>query len=143
MSDMQLFDPFSTDAVNELFKGLLRPIRFELATPTPAPNIKLEVSEREDAFLVKAEIPGVRKEDISVKIDGDRVSISAETRQEKDEKRNGKVLKSELYYGAASRVLSLGSDVDAEKASAKYENGVLQLMLPKRPSSATRKLPIQ
>ena len=131
MSNMQLYEPFSPEIFTDFFKEFARPMRFDFAAL--APTIKLEVSEKDDAFHIKAEVPGVRKEDIKVKIDGDRVSISAETRQEKDEKQNGKVIKSEFHYGTTSRVVSLGEDVDAEKATAAYENGVLNLNLPKRP----------
>jgi len=141
MSNLQLFEPFSTEAFNDMFKGFLRPMRFEFANRTD--DIRLEVSEKDDAFQVKAEVPGVRKEDIKVKIDGDRVSISVETRQERDEKKDGKVIKSEFYYGAASRSVSLGCDVDPEKSTASYKDGVLELSLPKRPSTAARNLTIQ
>jgi len=141
MNNLQLFEPFSTEAFNDMFKGFLKPLRFEYATL--APSIKLEVSEKDDAYHVKAEVPGVRKEDIKVKIDGDRLSISAENKKESDEKKNGKVVKSEFQYGVTSRAISLGSDVDASKSVASYENGVLELTLPKLPSAAARELTIQ
>jgi len=99
MRALQLSEPFSVEGFDEMFKSMLRPVRFEMVAPTP--SIKLEVSENDDAFHVKAEVPGARKEDIKVNLDGDMVSISAETKQQKEEKKNGKVLKSEFHYGAA------------------------------------------
>lgn len=141
MSSNGIFDPFSTAAYNELLKGFLRPFRFEFSPP--GPSMKLEVSEKDDSYLVKAEVPGVHKEDISVKIEGDRVSISAETKKQTDEKEGGKVLRSEFTYGSIFREFSLGGDVDAEKATATYQNGVLELMLPKRPSSPSHQVQIQ
>jgi HSP20 family protein len=78
-----------------------------------------------------------------VKIDGDMVSISAESKQQKEEKKNGKVLKSEFYYGVAQRSFSLGTDVDAAKSKAHYENGILELTLPKKPDGHATTLAIQ
>jgi HSP20 family protein len=139
MAGLQLSDPF--EGFEDMFKSMWRPVRFEMVAP--APSIKLELSETDDAYQVKAQIPGVNKDDIKVKIDGDTVSISAETKQQKEEKKNGKVIKSEFQYGAASRSFSLATDVDAAKAEAKYENGILQLTLPKKASSAATTLAVK
>lgn len=141
MSTLQLADPFSMENFDEMFKSMMRPVRFEMVAPTP--SIRLEVSEVDEAFKIKAELPGMKKEDIKIKIDGDTVSISAESRQQKEEKKDGKVLKSEFHYGAVSRVFSLGTDVDAGKAEAKYDNGILELTLPKRPSSSATTLAVK
>lgn len=140
MSNLRVYDPFSIDNVDELFRSWLRPLRADLPA---APQIKLEVRENDREFLIKAQIPGVKKEDIDVKIDGDMVTINAETREEKEEKKNGKVLRSEINYGAASRAFSLGTAVDAGKSAARYEAGVLELTLPKRATGESRKLAIQ
>jgi len=141
MSGNGLFDPFSNETYNELVKGFLRPFRFEFSPPAPA--MKLEVSEKDNTYVVKAEVPGVRKEDISVKIEGDRVSISAESKKQTDEKEGGKVLRSEFTYGSIFREFSLGGDVDAEKATATYQNGVLELTLPKRAAAPSHQLQVQ
>ena len=141
MRPLQLSEPFSVEGFDEMFKSMLRPVRFEMVAP--APSIKLEVSENDDAFHVKAEVPGARKEDIKVNLDGDMVSISAETKQQKEEKKNGKVLKSEFHYGATSRSFSLGTGIDGSKAKAHYENGVLELTLPKKPSAQSTTIAIQ
>ena len=68
-------------------------------------------------------------------IDGNQVSISAEVKSEKEEKQGEKVLRSERYYGKVYRAFSLAQEVDQENAKAKYENGVLELILPKRASA--------
>jgi len=141
MGALQLSDPFSMENFDEMFKSMFRPVRFEMVASTP--SIKLEVSEEEKFFHVKAEVPGMRKEDIKVKIEGDTVSISAEARQQKEEKKNGKVLRSEFHYGAVSRAFSLGTEVDAAKSEAKYENGILELMLAKKPGGASSTLAIR
>jgi HSP20 family protein len=78
-----------------------------------------------------------------VRIDGNLVQIDAETKGEKEVKENGgKVLRNERYYGSVSRSFSLTQDVDETKASAKYENGVLTLELPKKATSASKRLTI-
>lgn len=96
-------------------------------------EMKLDVSETEQAYLVKAQIPGARKEDVKVKIDGNFVAISAEVKEEK-EARDDKTrsLTRELYYGSLSRGLALQHEVNETEAQASFDHGVLSLTLPKR-----------
>lgn len=103
----------------------------------------MDVEENDKAYVVKAEVPGVKKEDINVQIDGNVVSISAESKQEKDIKENGKVIRSERYYGSLSRSFSLASEVDQGAAVAKYADGILELTLPKKTNAGAKKLAIQ
>jgi HSP20 family protein len=77
-----------------------------------------------------------------VRIDGNQVTISAEVKQDKEEKKEGRLLRSERRYGYASRSFLLASDVDQAAADAKYNNGVLELKLPKKAASAGKKLAI-
>jgi HSP20 family protein len=141
MANITRWGPF--DDVDELFKGFfLRPVRLESGPEQPA-SIKMDVQEDDKAYTVHAEIPGVKKEDISVAIDGNQVSISAEVKSQKEDKQGEKVLRSERYYGRVYRAFALAQDVDQESAKAKYESGVLELVLPKRAASATRKLTVQ
>lgn len=139
MAGLQITDPF--DSFEDMVKSMWRPMRWEVTAPAPA--IKLEVSETDDAFKVKAQVPGVGKDDIKVKIDRGTVSISAETKQQREEKKEGKVIKSEFHYGAASRTFTLDSEVDAGKAEAKYENGILSLTLPKKQGATATTLAIK
>lgn len=135
-SELTRFDPFGDD----FFKGfMLRPI-FQGQEATP--QIKLDVTEEDKAYTVKAEIPGVKKEDIHVSIDGNRVSISAETQQEKEEKKGKKVIRSERYYGKVSRSFSLDQEVDQAAAKAKYTDGVLEMTLPKKAEASAKRLTI-
>jgi HSP20 family protein len=142
MANITRYDPFNLDSVfDDLFKGfLVRPMTLE-GMPK-APEIKMDVTENDKAYTVKAEIPGVKKEDIHVTIDGNTVSISAEVKKESEEKEGEKVLRSERYYGRMARSFSLGSDIDEANASARYENGVLELVLPKKAASTARRLTI-
>jgi HSP20 family protein len=114
-----------------------------LPLPLPETQIRMDVKEDDKAYIVHAEMPGVKKDDIHVTIDGDQVAISAEVKQEKDVKEGEKVLRSERYYGKVSRAFSLGQDVDQSAAEAKYHDGVLELKLPKKATSPSRELAIQ
>ena len=136
-TDLALNDPFET-----MFRGFLAPMRLE--KNGDALDIRVDVVENDDAFKVHADLPGVKKEDINVRIDGNRVHIDAEARREKDVKeKDGKVVRSERYYGTVSRVFTLSQEVDDTKAVAKYEDGVLTLDLPKKTSTTSKKLAIQ
>jgi HSP20 family protein len=127
--------------MDETFRDFMRPFRWETAPETP--QIKMDVTEVDKAYTVKAEIPGVRKEDIHVEIDGAQVMITAEVKKEMEEKKEGRLLRSERSYGFASRVFSLGFEVDRAKAVAKYEDGVLTLTLPKLMSAHVEPLKIE
>ncbi|HEX7641388.1 MAG TPA: Hsp20/alpha crystallin family protein [Burkholderiaceae bacterium] len=96
-----------------------------------APRIKLDVSESDEAYTVRAEIPGVEKEDIDVSIDGNRVTIAVESSKEKERKEAGEVICRERYFGQQYRSFTLAGQVDKDKASATYRHGVLKLALPK------------
>jgi len=137
MSKSSMTDLLNPDAFDDVFRGFFRPVRWEGAPQEL--SIKVDVSETDDAYTVKAEIPGVEKENIDVSIDGNRLSLSAEVTRSKEDKDGGKVLRSERYYGQVSRTLTLDAEIDQDKASARYTNGVLELNLPKKPAAKTSK----
>ncbi|MBU1691506.1 MAG: Hsp20/alpha crystallin family protein [Gammaproteobacteria bacterium] len=143
MANITRYDPFDValDPFDDLFRGFFRPVRFE-GQPQQM-QIKMDVKENDKAYTVHADIPGVKKEDIHVTIEGNQVSISAEVKKEKEEKEGDKVLRSERYYGKVYRSFSLGQDVDEATAVAKYNDGVLDLTLPKKATSSAKKLAIQ
>jgi len=129
------FDPlWDMDDVFDRF--MMQPVLRE--STEIEPQIKMDVKESNGDYKIKAEIPGVKKDDIHVNIDGNRVSISAEIKKEMEEKEGEKVIRSERSYGMASRSFSLADEVDAGKVQAKYADGVLELTLPKK-SGSTRK----
>lgn len=147
MANLTRFDPFNLTRadpfgdIDDLFKGFfVRPVLFG---DQPQMQIKLDLKEDDNAYKVHADIPGVKKEDIQVSIEGNQVSISVESRMEKEEKKGEKVLRSERYCGKVARSFTLAHDVDEAKAQAKYSDGVLELTLPKKAASSTKKLAIQ
>lgn len=141
MASITRYDPFG-DLVDDFFKGFFaRPVGFEAEEPVR--RMKIEVTEANGEYKVVAELPGVRKEDIQVNIDGDQVSITAETRAEREVKEGERVLHSERHFGKVSRAFRLAQEVDEAKASARYTDGVLELTLPKKAAAAAKQLTIQ
>lgn len=128
------------DMFPELFRRLGRPL--QLSTDGPG-DIRIDVTENDKDYQVRAEIPGARKEDIRVSVDGNYVSISAEVKKEKEEKSGGRVLLKETYYGSVSRGFSLAHEIDDKEVVAKLEDGVLKLSLPKREGARARAITVQ
>lgn len=137
MANITRRDPF-----DDLFRGFfVRPVDFN-NMPAQAPSIKMDVKDQGDNYLVHAELPGVKKEDIHVVVEGNQVSISAEVKQEKEVKEGDRLLRSERYFGTVSRSFQLEQDLDDGKAVAKFNDGVLELTLPKRTAPPTKRLSI-
>lgn len=105
-----------------------------------APEIRMDVEEDDKFYKVKAEIPGVKKDDIDISIERDQVTISAEFKREVEKKETARTIYAERYYGKAYRSFTLPLEVDNVKADAKFENGILTLMLPKKGNGQARKV---
>ena len=141
MASLQLYDPFADAGFDDLFRGFFRPVRSTERTAPAA--IKVDVSETDKGYTVHAEIPGVSKDDIQVAVEGNQVTISAEVKRNGELKEGERVLRTERYYGAAYRSFTLPAELDEAASEAKYENGVLELKLAKKPAVTGRKLTIQ
>lgn len=142
MSNLRLLDPNFSDNFETALRRFFSPSPFEAEQPQL--KMRIDVTENEQAYTVKADIPGVKKEDINVRVEGDMVQIEAETRSEKETRGDAdKVLRSERCYGRISRAFSLGHDVDASKVQAKYADGVLTLELPKAAPADSRRITVQ
>lgn len=147
MANITRFEPFSELVRTEpfgdfdsMFKGfMLRPM-FQGANA--APQMKLDVTEDDKVYTVKAEIPGVKKEDIKISIDGNQVSISAEVKKETEKKEGKKVVHSERFYGQVARSFTLDQEVDRASAKANYKDGVLEAVLPKKPGTAATQITV-
>ena len=85
----------------------------------------------------------MKKEDIDVQIDGNVVSIRAESKREKEVEEKGRLIRSERYYGSMLRSFSLGYDVEQAEANAKYTDGILELTLPKKATAAAKKVAVK
>ncbi len=141
MRSLVSYDPLADTAVDEVLRGFFKPVRWEHA---PAPvMIKMDVTETANGYLVHAEMPGVRKEDIEVAIEGNQVTISAEVKRETEKKEGERVLRSERYYGNVYRSFALPTELDEPACEAKYDNGVLELKLVTRTPTAGKKLEVK
>jgi HSP20 family protein len=140
-SELARFDPFMD--IDDMFNRFMaRPVSLFREGMEMEPQIKMDVKESDGKYLVNAEIPGVNKDDIHVTVDGNRVSISAEVKQEKEVKEGERVIRCERSYGMASRSFNLADEVDPSQVQAKYSNGVLELTLPKKPGAARKEISI-
>ncbi len=141
MASIQRFDPFN-ELVDDLFKGfLVRPVSYEGRAELP--RLKVDVAERNGAYTVTAELPGVKKDDIQVTIDGAEVTLAAEVKRERETSQDERVLHTERVFGKASRSFTLPQEVDEAKAEAKFRDGVLELTLPKKAAAARKQISIQ
>jgi HSP20 family protein len=137
MANLTRFDPFN-ELVDDLFNGfLVRPVAYQ------GRAMKVDIAEKNGHYTVAAELPGVRKDDIQVSIDGTEVTLSAEVKREKQVEQDERVLHTERVYGKLSRTFSLPQEVDEAKAEARFRDGVLELTLPKKAAAARKQITIQ
>ena len=141
MANITRYDPFDT-AFDDLMRGFfVRPM--QLFDSAPAAQMHVDVAEDDKAYTVRAELPGVKKDDINVNIDGNNVEISAEVKNEKEVKESTRVLRSERYYGKVYRAFTLGHEIDESATQAKYTDGILELKLPKKAAPASKRITVQ
>jgi HSP20 family protein len=138
--------PTVRDIFDDFFRGFfVQPVpRGALPdefAPARQARVRVEVAEENGAYKVRADLPGVKKEDIQVTVDGDVLSIQAETRQEKETKDGERVVYSERQIGKFARSFRLASEIELDKAEAKYADGVLELTLPKK-TAAVKQLTV-
>ena len=139
MANITRFNPFE-DFFQDFGKGFwVKPLAFPQETNL---EMKIDVKEDDKAYTIRAEIPGVKKDDIKVDVEGNLVSVRAEVKQEKEEKKGEKVVYSERAYGMASRSFTLPAEVDAKDAKAEYKDGLLSLTLPKKANGAGQRIAI-
>ena len=105
-------------------------------------NFKVDIKDSDNSYVFQAELPGIRKEDLHVTVDGSTVTIAAEVKQHDEQTKDEKVVRSERYFESVSRSFQLPVDIDQETANASYENGVLQLTLPKKQNLPGKRIEI-
>jgi HSP20 family protein len=134
------------NALEDAFENVFCGVPVWLPNPeTRAPALtqfRMDVTENDQEYQVLAELPGVKKEEISVTINGNEVAVSAEVKHEKDVENGETVLRAERYYGKIQRAFALGQEVDEATAQAKYNDGVLELTLPKKTVAAAKRLEV-
>jgi HSP20 family protein len=140
MTNLVSYDPFTDTGMDELFRGFFAPVRVEGAR-TPV-TIKMDVTEIADGYMIHAEMPGVKKDDINVEIEGNQVTITAESKREWEKKEGDKVLRSERYYGNVYRSFTLPAELNEALSEAKYDKGVLELKLVRKAPIGGKKLSV-
>lgn len=131
------FNPFGRD-IDDLFTGFF-PAPMSPTTMADF-HMPIDITEDDKVYKVRAEIPGFNKEDISVSVSGDQVTISAETKKEKEERDGERIVHRECYYGRQCRSFTLPQAADEAATKAKYEDGVLNLELPKKAGGSHKKI---
>src|SRR5687768_2093179 len=131
------------DPIDQLFRGFfVRPLSLDPQNWAQAAPVRVDVSENEREYRLMAEIPGVRKEDINVSINGGEVTISAEVKNEKEAREGERTLRSERFYGKVSRTLVLEYPVEEAGTEARYIDGVLELTLPKSQAAMPKRITV-
>ena len=102
----------------------------------------VDVAETDTAYQVKAELPGIRKEDLDVTVDDGVLTIKAEHNDNQEQTENGQLIRQERSYGKFVRSLRLGANVDEETITAEYRDGVLHITLPKAKEVQPRKVEV-
>ena len=142
MASITRYDPFN-ELVDDLFKGfLVRPVSYEGGREV-LPRVKVDVAEKNGAYKVTAELAGVKKDDIKVAVDGAQVTLEAEVKQEKEAQADERVLHTERTYGKVTRSFTLPQEIDEAKVEAKFRDGILELVLPKKAAAQRKQISIQ
>ena len=142
MTNMIQWEPFNElrSTMDRLFdQGFSRPWRF-LNPQEYQASFPVEIWETDDVVGVRAALPGIRPEDVDISIVGDTVAIKAQRPAEEQE--NGTYYIREIQYGSYQRTFTLPAGVEADKAEASYENGLLDLKLPKAESVRPKQIKI-
>lgn len=144
MANLTRFDPLQLsrlDPFESMVRDLMPTGLRSMMRTWEEPAIPIEVQELDNAYLLSAEVPGVKKEDIDISISGNQVTISAETKHEKMAS-DAKEWCNERLFGKFSRTIQLPLEIEDTGADASYVDGVLHLTLPKKASSMAKRLEI-
>lgn len=146
MTRVSFYDPL-TDVFPSLFRSILSDAALSRETATTAPARtaapRIDVIEQEGGYLLRADMPGVAKDAINIDIDAKRVTIRADIRPGEAAVGSERVLRSERYVGALARSVVLADEVDEAGASATFENGVLELTLPRKAGTGPKRVTVQ
>lgn len=143
MANLTRFDPLN-ELMDDFFKGfLVRPMYHEGESRGAALRMKVDVAESNGAYIVTAEVPGIKKEDVQITIDGAQVTLAAEVKREREVSAEERVLHAERVFGKLTRSFTLPQEVDEQTAQAKLRDGVLELTLPKKAAASRKTITVQ
>ncbi len=127
-----LYPAFFDDDFFDDFDRAFAPAKNPLYGRHAKNMMKTDIRETEDAYILDLELPGFKKDEISVRLENGYLTVGAEKAVEENGSKSGKILRKERYEGSLERSFYVGESVRPEEISASYENGVLQLSVPKR-----------
>ncbi len=130
------------DELDNLLEGFFRPLRRRTEGGPAGVVPAMDVTERENEYLIRMDMPGVNREDIDVTLAEGVLTICGEVRRQHEEKSGDRVIREERCYGKLSRSVRLGSHIDEKKVSANYKDGVLELTLPKAEEVKPKKISV-
>jgi len=133
---------FFGDDFDRVFEGFFRPLGWVEEAGAEGLIPAMDIREREHDYVVRTDLPGVKKEDIDVTLENGVLTISAQSKSEKEEKEEGRLLRQERRYGRYVRSLRLGTEIDSAKLKASYKDGVLELILPKAEAAKPKKISV-
>lgn len=146
MSQIMQREP-ARSLVDEIFSDFFNragwPVTARTAELPASVRARMDVVDKGDKYAVSVDLPGVRKEDIQVSIDGAHVTVTAENKSEREVKNGEKVLHTERFATSYARSFELPAEVTEEGADAAFENGVLRLTLPKRAQVVSKRLTVR
>lgn len=133
------------DDLDNLFQGFFRPLRAFNPAQSQAQSwvLPMDVTERENEYVIYAELPGVNKDNIDITLADGVLTVSAETKQEYEEKEGDRLVRQERRYGKYSRSIRLGTQIDEKNVKANYKDGVLELVLPKAEEVKPKKIAVK
>ncbi len=149
MADLIRWDPFGEmlslrDAMDRLFEeSFVRPFGERPWLGGEARTLALDIYETDDDLVVEASLPSIGPDDVDISIVGNSLTIKGETEREEEKEEKGKYHYRERRYGAFQRTVSLPVEVNADKAEATFENGVLKLSLPKVEEAKPKRITIK
>jgi len=103
---------------------------------------EVDVAEDKDAFLVKADLPGIKKEELDIKVEGRLLTLKGERKEEKETKEKN-YYASERFYGAFTRMIELPAEVKTDQIKAAYKDGVLEITLPKSEGARAKQITVE
>lgn len=134
------FDNFFDDDMNSLLEGFFLPVRKGSESGNLTPRI--DIKEQAGAYLIQADLPGLKKEDIDVSLHEGVLTISATKEDEHKEEKDGELIRRERYYGKYLRQIPVGRNIHDQDIQATFENGVLSVKVPKLEEPQPKKISV-
>ena len=132
---------FENRGLDDFFEGFFRPVRYEEGEKGDLVP-RMDIRETDESFIIKAEMPGIKKDDIEINIHDGLLTISGESEEKSEEKEEGKIVRQERRYGKYVRSMTVGNNIDQENINASYNDGVLELTLPKLAAVEPKKIKV-